>query len=416
MPGVIPPEPLAAFRAPPAGPGVAFILRLGQALHQYGTPAHRLEEQLRQVSERFGVEARFFTTPTCIFASFGPPEALQTSLIRVEPGVMDLERLSLLDELAQQVIHGQLAPEQGAERVEAILRAPARYGRPITLLCWTLAAGAAARLFGGGLREVGIAALSSLAIGVLDQLTHRSPRASRVLEPVAALLASALAVIAASFLGPLSLQVAMLSGLIVLLPGLELTVAINELATRHLIAGTARLTGAALVFLQLTFGVALGQHLAELLPLPPPALPPSALPLWSGVGALVVAALAVTVLFRARPRDIGWILAAGALAFGGARVGARGLGPELGAFVGALLLGMASNMLARVRNQPAVVTIVPGMVLLVPGSLGFRSLESLLARDVVAGVGTAFSMLLVAVAIAAGLLFANALVPSRRVL
>ena len=416
MPGVIPPEPLAAFRAPPAGPGVAFILRLGQALHQYGTPAHRLEEQLRQVSERFGVEARFFTTPTCIFASFGPPEALQTSLIRVEPGVMDLERLSLLDELAQQVIHGQLAPEQGAERVEAILRAPARYGRPITLLCWTLAAGAAARLFGGGLREVGIAALSSLAIGVLDQLTHRSPRASRVLEPVAALLASALAVTAASFLGPLSLQVAMLSGLIVLLPGLELTVAINELATRHLIAGTARLTGAALVFLQLTFGVALGQHLAELLPLPPPALPPSALPLWSGVGALVVAALAVTVLFRARPRDIGWILAAGALAFGGARVGARGLGPELGAFVGALLLGMASNMLARVRNQPAVVTIVPGMVLLVPGSLGFRSLESLLARDVVAGVGTAFSMLLVAVAIAAGLLFANALVPSRRVL
>jgi uncharacterized membrane protein YjjB (DUF3815 family) len=130
----------------------------------------------------------------------------------------------------------------------------------------------------------------------------------------------------------------------------------------------------------------------------------------------VSAALAVTVLFRARPADIGWVVAAGALAFGGARLGARGLGPELGAFVGSLLLGIASNVLARLRNRPAVVTIVPGMMLLVPGSLGFRSLESLLARDVVAGVGTAFSMLLVAVAIAAGLLFANALAPSRRVL
>ncbi|WP_317987987.1 threonine/serine exporter family protein [Hyalangium gracile] len=412
----MPPEQSSALREPPPGPVVGFILRLGQALHQYGTPAHRLEEQLRQVSERFGVEARFFSTPTSIFASFGRPEALQTSLIRVEPGEMDLERLTLLDALAQEVIHGRLAPDQGAQRVEFILQSPVRYGRLITLLCWTVAAGAAARLFGGGAREIGVAALSSLAIGVLDQLTHRNLRASRVLEPVAALMASALAVAAASVLGPMSIQVATLSGLIVLLPGLGLTVAINELATRHLISGTSRLTGAALVFLQLTFGVALGQRLAELLPVPATVLPASPLPFWTAVAALVVAALAVSVLFRARPEDIGWIVAAGALAFGGARLGTRGLGAELGAFVGALALGMASNLLARARNRPAVVTIVPGMMLLVPGSLGFRSLESLLARDVVSGVGTAFSMLLVAVAIAAGLLFANALVPPRRVL
>ncbi|HYH96974.1 threonine/serine ThrE exporter family protein [Hyalangium sp.] len=411
-----PPEYPSAFREPPPGPVVAFILRLGQALHQYGTPAHRLEEQLHQVSERFGIQARFFSTPTSIFASFGPPEALQTSLIRVEPGVMDLERLTLLDELAQEVIHATISPDVGAARVETILQAPPRYGRLITLLCWTLAAGSAARLFGGGLREMGVAAMSSLAIGVLDQLTRRNPRAARVLEPVAALLASALAVTAASVLGPLSVQVATLAGLIVLLPGLGLTVAINELASRHLISGASRLTAAALVFLQLIFGVALGERVAELLPMPPAGLPSAPLPFWTAVGALVVVAAAVTVLFRARPADIGWIIAAGALAFAGARLGARGLGTELGAFAGALLLGMASNALSRLRNRPSVVTIVPGMMLLVPGSLGFRSLESLLARDVVAGVGTAFSMLLVAVAIAVGLLFANALVPSRRVL
>lgn len=395
---------------------MAFILRLGQALHQYGTPAHRLEGQLHHVSERFGVEARFFSTPTSIFASFGPPEALHTSLIRVEPGAMDLERLTLLDGLAQEVIEGKLTPEVGAERVEAILQAPARYGRLITLLCWALAAASAARLFGGGAREMGVAALSSLAIGVLDRLTQRHEWTARVLEPVAALLASTLAVVAASVLGPLSVQTATVSGLIVLLPGLALTVAINELASRHLISGSSRLTAAALVFLQLIFGVALGQRLAELLPTPPAGAPLAPLPSWTAGVALVVVALALTVLFRARPVDGVWIIAAGALAFGGARLGALALGPELGAFVGALLLGMASNALARVRHRPAVVTIVPGMMLLVPGSLGFRSLESLLARDVVAGVGTAFSMLLVAVAIAVGLLFANALVPSRRVL
>lgn len=416
MPRVTPLPPSSPFREPPPGPVVAFILRLGQALHRYGTPAHRLEEQMRHVSERLGVEGRFFSTPTSIFASFGPPEALQTSLIRVEPGGMDLERLTLLDALAQEVIHGKVSPEVGAERVETILAAPERYGVPITLLCWALAAGAAARLFGGGLREVGVAALSSLAIGVLDQLTRHRPITARVLEPAAALLTSALAVAAASVIGPLSVQVATLSGLIVLLPGLGLTVAINELATRNLISGSSRLIGTALIFLQLAFGVALGGKLAELLPAPPPVVPTAGLPFWTAVGALSVVAPAVTVLFRARPQDAIWITAAGALAFGGARLGSQGLGPELGAFVGSLLLSMSSNVLARLRNRPAVVTIVPGMMLLVPGSLGFRSLESLLARDVVTGVVTAFSMLMVAVAIAAGLLFANALVPSRRVL
>jgi uncharacterized membrane protein YjjP (DUF1212 family) len=415
VPRVIPPEQHSSLHTPPPGPVVAFTLRLGQALHRYGTPAHRLEEQMRQVSERLGVEARFFSTPTSIFASFGPPEALRTSLIRVEPGAMDLERLTLLDALAQEVIHGKLSPEVGAERIEAILSAPARYGLPVTLLCWTLAAAAAAKLFGGGLREMGVAALGSFLIGVLERVTRERP-AARVLEPVAALLVSSLAVAAANVMGPLSVQVSTLSGLIVLLPGLGLTVAINELTTRHLISGSSRLIGAALIFLQLAFGVALGSRLAELLPPVPPLLAPSPLPRWTDLVALAVAASAVAVLFRAQPRDAAWVIAVGALAFGGARLGAQGLGPQLGAFVGALVLGMASNALSRLRNRPSVTTIVPGMMLLVPGSLGFRSLESMLARDVVAGVDTAFSMLMVAVAIAAGLLFANALVPSRRVL
>jgi uncharacterized membrane protein YjjP (DUF1212 family) len=413
----VPPELLASLNTPPPpGPAVAFTLRLAEALHRYGTPAHRLEGLMQRVSERLGLEGRFFSTPTSLFASFGPPEALRTSLIRVEPGDMDLERLTLLDVLADDVIQGRLTPAEGARRVEDILARPARYGPALQLVCWTLAGGAAARLFGGGPREIAVAALSSLLIGTLGVLTRRQPTTARVLEPVAALLASALAALAASFAGPLSVEVATLAGLIVLLPGLSLTVAINELATRHLISGTSRLTGAALVFLQLGFGVALGSRLSAVLP-PAPTLPlPPALPAWTQWVALGLATLAVGVLFRARPRDWGWISAACTFAFAGARLGALLLGAQLGAFVGALLLGIASNALARLRNRPSVTTVVPGLMLLVPGSVGFRSLSSLLERDVVAGVDTAFSMLMVAVALAAGLLSANALVPPRKVL
>jgi uncharacterized membrane protein YjjB (DUF3815 family) len=55
-------------------------------------------------------------------------------------------------------------------------------------------------------------------------------------------------------------------------------------------------------------------------------------------------------------------------------------------------------------------------MLLVPGSRGFRSLQSLLDSDIITGIGTAFSMILVGVAIVAGLLLSNALFPPRKVL
>jgi hypothetical protein len=49
--------------------------------------------------------------------------------------------------------------------------------------------------------------------------------------------------------------------------------------------------------------------------------------------------------------------------------------------------------------------------MLVPGSVGFRSLSSFLERRTLAGIETAFSMILTAVALAAGLLIAGVIAP-----
>jgi uncharacterized membrane protein YjjB (DUF3815 family) len=56
---------------------------------------------------------------------------------------------------------------------------------------------------------------------------------------------------------------------------------------------------------------------------------------------------------------------------------------------------------------------VPGLLILVPGTIGFRSFASLIDRDVITGVDTLFTMLLVAISLVAGLLLSNVLVPPR---
>jgi uncharacterized membrane protein YjjB (DUF3815 family) len=260
-----------------------------------------------------------------------------------------------------------------------------------------------------------VSTVIGLFIGALAAGVRRVRDAPRVFEPAAALLASILAALAAWVVPGLSVYMTTLGGLIVLVPGLTLTVALTELSTGNLQSGTARLFGATVVFLAITFGMALGGQIVEaLLGSPPAALGISPPPAWATLAALGTAPLAFSVLFRSEPRDIGWILGVGVLGFFGGRLGAEMLGPQLGVFLGALTVGAASNLYALLLRRPAAVTQVPGILLLVPGSVGFRSLASLLDHDVIVGVETGFAMVLTAVALVAGLLVANLVVPVSR--
>ena len=393
---------------------IVFIVKLGQALHRYGVPAHRLEQGLDLIAQRFGMPGNFFVTPTGIFAAFGLPEEHRTSLIRIESTEVNLEKQARLDELVTQVVRGQVSLAEGTQAIDRIVAAPARYGPVLSTICFALASGAAARFLGGGWREILVTTGIGLFVGVLAVFMSRFKEASKVFEPTAAIIASMLVMLAAQVFQPFAVYLTTLASLIVLLPGLTVTVAMRELATRNLVSGTARLMGAALLFFQIGFGVALGSQISRVLPPVVLTTAPVALPAWTLWLALLIAPLMFMVLFNARMRDAGWIMLSCWLSFNGARAGANLLGPELGVCLGAILMGAGCNFYSRLLNRPAAIPMVPGLMLLVPGSLGFGSLAKFIEKDVVSGVTTAFNMLLIAVALVTGLLIANVIVPPRK--
>ena len=393
----------------------AFILELGRGLHEAGAPSHRIEDAMSVMSQRLGVIGQFFTTPTSIFASFGPPEEQRTALLRVEPADVNLERMSQLDDLLGDVEQGRCEPEDAIVRLRTIASAPDRHGRPLTIACFGVASAAVARFLGGGVPEIVAGAAIGIQTGVLAQLAAGRPAAARVLEWVAALAAALAALLWAVIVGPLVPLTAALAGLIVLVPGLSLTLAFTEISTRHLVSGTARLSGAAMTFLAIGFGLALGSRLQSLVGAAAVTAPIAALPAWTELIALLVAPVALTVLFRARPRDLWVILGSGILAFAVARAGSR-LGGEVGMLLAAFALGVAGNLYARVFRQPAAVPVVPGLIILVPGIMGVRSIGTLIARDVVSGMELMFTLVVLTTALAAGLLLANLVVPPRRAL
>ena len=88
--------------------------------------------------------------------------------------------------------------------------------------------------------------------------------------------------------------------------------------------------------------------------------------------------------------------------------------PAFGVFIGGLVIGAASNVFARVMQRPGALVREPGIILLVPGSVGFRTLSFVFQRDVLLGLDTAVTLVTLLVAIVAGLLFGDLLVPPRR--
>jgi uncharacterized membrane protein YjjB (DUF3815 family) len=178
-----------------------------------------------------------------------------------------------------------------------------------------------------------------------------------------------------------------------------------------LVSGGARLAGVIVAFLALAFGAIAGSSIDDVLAATP-LVTHTEQPLGPGAtyAALIVVAVGSTIRFRARPRHFFIILAASALAYYAARVDTEHMSKLAGAFLAALLLGLAGNTFARFFRGAAEMVVIPGIALLVPGSVGIQSLSALLTRNSILGIQSAFEMFIIAMALAAGILFSQSFV------
>jgi uncharacterized membrane protein YjjB (DUF3815 family) len=379
---------------------IRFVLALGRALHRYGTPAHRLEEALGVVCKQLSLTAEVLSTPTFLMVRFGDPAELRTSMLRAESSELDLAKLD---------------PEAGLARIAAIEQAPRVWGKPIETCTFALTPASVTVFFGGSGRDVIAAAAVGLLIGLLALIARPRTHAQRAFELGGAFIAAFGAGFISSQWSGITPSIVTVGAMIALLPGLALTTAMTELATRNLVSGTARLMGAVIVLLELALGVALGERMAGAL-FDVVHTPHVVLPAWTTWIAMLASSLGLVVVCQAEVRAIPWILLACIVGFVGARQGTELLGPQLGVLLGAFLLGILANLYARALDRPQQVVLVPAMILLVPGSLGFRGMSSMLDRDTLTGIETTFATFVVAMAIVAGLLIANAVLSPRRVL
>lgn len=394
-----------------------FLVHAAGHLNAYGTPAHRLERVLGKLAEALQVEAKFFSTPTSVMVSLGSGAQERVHLVRTESGEVNLGKLVEFDEVLEAVEHHEIGVQEGTERLDQVAGAGARYGPWLVFLAYAVASAAGARLFGGGVVEMIGSALLGGFVFLICRVLGQRPESAGTVEPIAAFMAALVAMLTAHFVLAMDAHLVTLASLIVLLPGLTLTVGMIELSTRHLVAGTAHLARAGVVFLSILLGVGLAWKLLGVV-MPGIAEAPAIEPLapWTAALAVLPLPIAFAILFDARPSEWPVIFAASTLGYLATDVGGAHLGADMAPFVGALVVGLVGNFYARSADRPALVAITPGILVLVPGSIGFQSLTSFLESGVVEGMEGAFRTGFVAISLVCGLLASNLVLPPRRIL
>ncbi|GAB2565816.1 threonine/serine exporter family protein [Dyella jejuensis] len=405
---------------------IAFLVELATRLHKYGASSPRLEMAITGSAQRIGLSADVWSSPTAIIISFADLAqgdegrvAQATQVVRLLPGDVNLDKLCRADEIADQVIAGELDLREGFRLLRALELPDTPRQQAGVIVSYGLSAAAIDALFlHSSWVDLLVAAFVGLIIGTITILSATRPRLAVASDAICAMVATLVAIVFSAFVLPLAIKSVVLAGLIVLVPGMSLTTAVREISSQHLVSGMARMGGAMATLLKLTFGTVAATQICAVFAIAPRDFELPALPDWMDYPALLVAAIAFAMLFRAAWRDWPVVIAAVIVGYLATRLGGEISinlpGAPFGVFLGGLLLSAMANLYARYAGRPGAVVREPGILLLVPGSVGFRSVSYLLARNTSLGFDSGLLLVTLLISLVGGLMFGELLVAPRR--
>ena len=391
------------------------LLHICRAISEAGAPAHRLESYMQVISEKFKLEASFFAMPTAVLASIGEDEYSQRSyMIKTDPNDINLSTLHTINEVINELENDVIDLDIAIKSIKAITNKPAEYPEWLFAICFGLVAGGFTTLFSGSWYDVVAASLLGLITGLISIYSKPFKYLSQLLTPLAAMIVGFTAITISHYWQTIDHFLVSLAGLIILVPGLGITIAMRELSTGHLVSGSSRMAGAVTTLFLLSFGLGLGYLIAQSIYGETEINKMANVPAWFNYLALVITALSFSVLFKARFADTFWIFLSIGLAFAGSSLIGLWIEQPFKSLAAVLLVSIAGNIYSRISSNPASVMHIPGIILLVPGSIGFNSLSAMYTNDTMTGVQAAFNAILIAVAISVGLLVGNLIVPPKK--
>ncbi len=231
----------------------------GHILLENGAEIFRVEETMKRISRHFGVDEGhkdFFVLTTAIFATGGAGDAKYATVRPSPVRSAHLNRVEAINQLSREIEQGEYTLPEVRERLREIKRMG---GFTPALKIFSAGVGAAAFscMFGGGFLDAAAAFFAGLILYVFMLFVAERHLTKITGNLFGAAIVTVVSIICYKAGFGHSLSHMIIGSIIPLVPGLNFTNGIRDIADGDYISGSVRLLDAILVFLSIAIGVGL---------------------------------------------------------------------------------------------------------------------------------------------------------------
>ncbi|WP_346862706.1 threonine/serine exporter family protein [uncultured Draconibacterium sp.] len=384
-----------------------FIVQLGKALHYYGVPSYKSEMYLSEVADKKEIKASFMDSPTWInYVFYEEDEQTYSHVESVRPGELNLGALSRIVEITNNLISNTIDFDEAKTEIERLKTLPFEYGKLTEFIAFMTSAGAFSIILDTSWSSAIAASFIGGIVYLLTLWSKHSVYIRSTLESLVAFVATVLTGLLSLFFHQINISMTILASIIVFIPGLSITTALEEITARNLVSGTAKLFDSLVSLFKQFFGVVLGLAILPLFVELEPQRIINDIPNSVHLLAIIVLALSLTPVFKVRHKDIFLCVVVGFISFLTTTV-FDFTGILVSIFMGTLATVAVSKLFSKLTRTPRLVYLVPGIIMLVPGSKAFIGLSTVFLHQNNASGNMGEQVLYIFMGIIGGLLFSG---------
>ncbi|ANQ51666.1 threonine/serine exporter family protein [Flammeovirga sp. MY04] len=385
------------------------VVKIGNALHKFGCSSLRVETYIQDVAKHIGVDvACQVTTNTLNYQIEDPVTKERQVILQYIPlGSNNLGKLADLHKQIRKAFKDGHDYETITKNIDQVIEKKKIYNEFCIALAYTVIPPSFLGLIGGSW----VTFLFSFLMGFISYLIIKGVRrfntSKYTVEFYTAFICALIGSVCKYFVPELDLIELSLASVILYVPGLTISIALEEISFNQFNSGSGFFFNSIMIFLKLFIGVYLGMSLGTFFFNLSPDVYINEIPKWMHFIALPALSAGLGVVFNTKFKDllIGLFLAV--IAFWGPMIFQENIGWIFGTFISAFLITFLSILLSKWKNVPPSVYLLQGIVILVPGSRLFMGLSNQFNNDPIIdnpSIGT--SGLLMFCAIVVGMLVA----------
>lgn len=235
-------------------------LLAGEIMLKYGAETYRVEETMERMAVAKKLkEVHSYVTPTGIFFSFKSLEKVgeRSRIIRIDERMVDLNKVTLVNDLARRFVNGEIALELAEKELRRIDQGKMHYPMFLQHIGAGIAGGSFAILFGGDLIDFIPAFIAGALVNVCLVFLQIKLQVKFIAELISAFIGGVSSIVLFNLGLGLHLDQVIIGALMPLFPGLPLTNAVRDIMAGDLISGVGRGAEALLTALSIATGIAI---------------------------------------------------------------------------------------------------------------------------------------------------------------